>query len=453
MERTPLEIVNLFVEPPGDLLFFLLVVAFSQGSLFLAFGHRSRFPYEHATRRYVFAAASLVVIWFVMLGAAFLGQYANLNPHAYMPPLERLAYVTSLMLLAWAFLSADFIRWRNRSNIFIFGVSFVLFLFYVNTARQWLAASASGAAFNETSFASDWAGITAAASAAALLLVLLNLRHIVDAPLKALFFGLFVAGNAWDLYQLSEVGGAGHYLGGARLAYIAGLILLPLIIYRLAIALLENSLVEVVLAASQQGVAVLPRRDAQTPPDPATEIAAAPAAWNFAAAPDASDSSLLLYAITTMLEGDVDASIPDQVVGAIQASLRADLCLLLEVQNNGYADVIAGYDQVADRTLVGISLNLNQQPTMLDAARRGEGTILFPDYHDAELQDLFRRLAITLPGSVYVEPLTKDGELIAVALVCQPYQQTEFGPDDLASLREIGQVAAYLLARDKAGRC
>ena len=446
MLRTPLDILNLFVESPGDLLFFLLVIAFSQGSLFLAFGHRSRFPFEHSTRRYVFASSSLVVIWLVMLGGAFLGQYAELNPNLYMPPLERLAYIVSLLLLSWAFLSADFIRWRNRSNIFMFGLTFIIVLFFINSARGWLTAFSAGVTFNATSFAPIWTGITALVAAGALLLTVFNFRHIIDAPLKVLFFVLFFAGNAFDLTQLSQANVAGNYLGGARLAYMAGLALLPLIIYRLAIALLENSLVEVVLAASQQGSAVLPRiSEQEIHPDPASQLAAAPASWNFMAAPVATDSGVLVYAISKMLDRQNDSGTPEQIVSAVLATLEAEVCLLLNVQDNNYADVIAGYDQVADRSLSGISLNLTEQPTLLDASRRGEGTILFPDYHRTELEDLFRRLGIASPSSVYVQPLTVDGELIGVLLLSQPYKRTEFTPEDLDSLRQIAQVAGTLL--------
>ena len=85
----------------------------------------------------------------------------------------------------------------------------------------------------------------------AYLLAAVNVRHLIDAPLKVLFFLVFILGNGLDLVLLAEGEVAGSYLGGARLAYVAGLALFPVIIYRLAVALLENSLVEVVLAASQ----------------------------------------------------------------------------------------------------------------------------------------------------------------------------------------------------------
>ena len=124
-------------------------------------------------------------------------------------------------------------------------------------ARGWLAAFDEGLAFNATEHALVWSGITAALAGMGLLIAVLNYKQIVDAPLKVLFFMVFLVGNGWDLYQMTEGADAGNYLGATRLAYLAGLILLPLIIYRMAIALLEHSLVEVVLAASQQNSAVM----------------------------------------------------------------------------------------------------------------------------------------------------------------------------------------------------
>jgi len=443
-----LDILNAFVEFPGSLVFFLLVIALSQGSLFLAFGHRSRFPFEQATRRFVFATGGLVILWLIMLAVAFLSQLTDLEADAIMPPLERLVQAVTLLILAWAFLSADFLHWQNRSNLLVFATTFVSALLYVNSARGWLAEYGGDLAFNSTEHALLWSGLTAALAATGLLLAVLNYRHIVDAPLKVLFFVVILAGSGWDLYQMSEGAGAGNYLGATRLAYLAGLILLPLIIYRLAIALLENSLVEVVLAASQQSSAVMPSpAPVETPSSNAVEaLLAAPSSWNFSAAPVPSDRRHLLNAIGLMLESRDGARIPEQIVMATLETLQLEVCALLRVQENNYADVIAGYDQVADQSLAGFSLNLHEQPTLREAATRMEHTILFPEYHADELQDLFRRLNIASLCSVYGQPLAVEGELIAFMLVAMPYRQADLSPDELEWLRDISFIAGHLLA-------
>lgn len=440
--------LNVFVEFPGNLLFFLLVIALSQGSLFLAFGHRSRFPFEQATRRYVIAAAGLVILWLIMLGTSILSQFSNLQAEAFMPPMERLVYAITLLILAWAFLSADFHRWQNRSNLLVFGATFLLVLLYLNSARSWLSVYADGMAFNATDDAQLWSGLTAAIAGSCALLAILNMRHIVDAPLKVLFFFVFIIGNGWDLYHLSENAVAGNYLGAARLAYLAGLILLPLIIYRLAIALLEHSLVEVVLAASQpSSPLVQPPASAQAPAAADVDaLLAAPSSWNFSASPVPTDRRHLLNAIGIMLETSEGAGVPEQIVQAALETLQVEVCALLRVQENNYADVIAGHDRVAEQSLSGVSLNLNEQPTLLEAAGRREQTILFPEYHAEELQDLYRRLSIPAISGVYAQPLTVEDELLALMLVAMPYRQADLSPDELEALRDIGYIAANLLA-------
>lgn len=448
MSITTLDILNVFVEFPGNLVFFLLVIAVSQGSLFLAFGHRSRFPFEQATRRFVFATGGLVILWLIMLAVAFLSQLSELEADAIMPPLERLVQAVTILILAWAFLSADFLRWQNRSNLLVFAATFVLALLYVNSARGWLAVQGADLAFNATEHARLWSGVTAGLATVGLLLAVLNYRHIVDAPLKILFFVVLLIGNGWDLYEMSEGAGAGNYLGATRLAYLAGLVLLPLIIYRLAIALLENSLVEVVLAASQPSSALAQSSASAEAPtsNEANALLAASSSWNFSASQVASDRRLLLNAIGLMLETRDSARIPDQIVRATLDTLQLEVCALLRLHENNYADVIAGFDQVADQSLTGISLNLNEQPTLREAAARREQTILFPEYHEAELQDLLRRLNIASLCSLYGQPLTVDGELIALMLVALPYRQADLSPDELEWLRDISLMAGNLLA-------
>ena len=137
---------------------------------------------------------------------------------------------------------------------------------------------------------------------------------------------------------------------------------------------------------------------------------------------------------------------PEQIVRATLETLQLEVCVLLRLQENNYADVVAGYDQVADQSLSGISLNLNEQPTLREAATRREQTILFPEYHAGELQDLFRRLNIASLCSLYGQPLAVDGELIAVMLVAMPYRQADLSPDELECLRDIGIIAGHLLA-------
>ncbi len=371
-----------------------------------------------------------------MLGSAFLTQSADLDASVLMPPIERLAFAITLLILSWAFLSADFIGWRNRSNLFFLAGAFLLALLYLNSARDGLSAYNQGLAFNATDFAPIWSAVLTTIPVLGLLLALLNYRHMVDAPLKILFFLLFIAGNAWDLSQFSQAEVTGDYLGGARLAYAAGLVLLPLIIYRLAVALLENSLVEVMQAASQAPSDALPSQPASDVPLDEGD---------FAAMPLPTDKRQLLDAIGLMMEQREGSSIAEQIVTATLETLSVELCILLDLRGDNRANVIAGYDQVAEQSFEGFSIDLTEQATINDVARQGEPAALFPEDHSEELRDLFQRLNISSIGSVNVLPLLAQGELVSILLVSMPYRQADLAPEEMDLLRDIGVVAGNLL--------
>ena len=61
--QTPLDFLNLFVRPPGDLLYFLAIVALSQASVFMALGERWRRPENRDSGRYTIASLGIVIAW------------------------------------------------------------------------------------------------------------------------------------------------------------------------------------------------------------------------------------------------------------------------------------------------------------------------------------------------------------------------------------------------------
>ncbi|MXX52017.1 MAG: hypothetical protein F4Z39_13580 [Chloroflexi bacterium] len=435
LSREPIDLLNLFIVFPGDMLFFLLIIACSQGSLFLAFGHRSRYPHDFSTQRYVFATAALVLVWLVMLGAAVVALYAELDANLFLPPLERLAMAVTVLLLGWAFLSADFTFWRSRSNLFIFGCVFLLSLLFINTARAWLLEYEAGLSFNASQYAPLWTAAIGGLAAALLLLTVLNTRHIVDAPLKALLFLLLALGSGWELWQIAQGQVAGHYQGAARLAYAAGLVLLPVIIHRLAISLLEISLVEVVLAASQQADTVSAEASPGSPPGDGLTLASSQY-----------DSTRLLAAIAMLLESGDQATVPERLVHAAQKATDAELCLFLKLLDDATAEALAGWDRTTEKSLAAAVVDLLEQPTLLAAAKRRERVALLPDHHTVELQVLFQRIGVDGYGGMIAQPLVTGDALAGLLLLGSPYSQVGLDEADLALLADIAAVAGFVLA-------
>jgi len=438
LSQTPLNFLNLFVESPGDLLYFLVVIAISQASLFMALGHRSRFPYEQSTQRYVVATFGLVGVWVLLLAGALLSLLSSQDPALILPPLERLAYTITLLMLSWAFLSADSAQWNNRSNMLLvvsIGISVVL---YVITAIQWREVSDVIPVFNLSLFAPLWSFVPTIFALIGLLITVLNFRSIVDAPIKIVFFVLIIVGNGLNLIQFTQGQVLGNYLGSARLAYVTGLVMMPLIIYRIVVSYLENSVAEVALAASQPSPA--------TATKPATNDRASGATPATTSSPIETQSVQLLKAMGVMMDGGETSQIPEQIVRAAIDTLRVDMGVLLRIQDANYADIVIGFDKVMDRPVSGISLSLEDQPTLVNAIERRAQRALFVERNTEELDDLYRRMDIDQQGTVYIQPLTKQQELIGVLLIGMPYSQREFKSSETELLKGIGIIASNLLA-------
>ncbi len=443
MSQSALDFLNLFVESPGDLLYFLVVIAISQASLFMALGHRSRFPYERTTQRYVVATFALVGVWVLLLAGAMLPLLLSQNPNAILPPLERLAYTVTLLMLSWAFLSADRAEWGRRANLTLIASIVVSVFFYILTAIQWRSVIDIIPVFNLSIFAPLWSFLPAFIALISLILIIANFQIVVDAPIKTIFFTLIAFGNGFNLFQFMQGQVFGNYLGSARLVYVAALVMLPLIIYRLVVSYLENSVAEVALAASQPSKSI-----GNTPHlrDKSEPILAIPSSSPTLTASGETQSVQLLRAIGMMMDAKGTSEIPQKVIRAVLEILRVDIGILIKIQDANYADIIYGYDRVQDEPISGVSLSLEEQPTLVNALERHAQRALFLERNTDELDDFYRRIDIDQQGTVYIQPLTKDQELIAVLLIGFPYQQRELQSTESELLKGMGIIASNLLS-------
>ena len=439
MTQTPLDFLNLFVESPGDLLYFLVVIAISQAGLFMALGHRSRFPYEQTTQRYVVATFGLVSVWVLLLAGALLSLLSSQDPSVILPPLERLAYTITLLMLSWAFLSADRIQENNRSTIVLVIAIVISIVLYIMTAILWRDVSEIIPVFNLSQLAPMWSFIPTIIALFGLLITILQFREIVDAPIKIVLFIIIILGNGLDVIQFTQGQVFGNYLGSARLAYVSALVILPLVIYRIVVSYLENSVAEIALTASQpstplssdslsekQSTDSMPRTSSVTPVE--------------------TQSVQLLKALGMMMDAEDTSGIPEQIVNAAIDALRVDIGILLKIQDANYADIVVGYDRVKDTKITGISLNLGDQPTLVNSIGRRTQRALFLERNTEELDDLYRRLDIEQQGTVYIQPLTKQQELVGVLLLGMPYNQRELKSSEAELLKGIGIIASNLLS-------
>lgn len=431
MSQSPVDFLNLFVRPPGDLLFFLGVILVTQAGLFMALERRLRAPEDEGAGRYALAGLGITLVWALLMVGALFALVSAEDASVILPPLERAAQVVTILLLGWALLTADHADWGRLPNVLLLGLLALVIIGYMITGTQW-PGIADTADFNLTPFGVAWTLIPAAVSLLGLILTLAYFRLIADAPLKLIFFVVLLLGYVGTLVQISQGSILGDYAGLARLAFLAALGIMPAVIYRLVVGHLHA---EVVQADSQELVPqARPLIPAQSVP-----------AETLPVSPLERESVQLLKALGLILENASPAEIPQQVVGAALDILKADVGVLLTIQDANYADVFYAYDNVMKRPISAMALNLNDQPTLVNSIERRTQRPLFPDRNIEELQDLYTRLDIGQTGPAYFQPLSRDNDLIGILLVGLPYSARELSDAERERLKGIGIIASGLL--------
>lgn len=426
---------DIFIQTPGDFLYFLILIVLSCLSLYMSFSLKVNETLP-MIRRYIVGLSAMSVSWIFLLGGAVYARTTGQDPASILPPLERAIVAASLVLIAWVFLTADQNRWKRSSNQALLLMLALIIVGYVITASAWGGIAAT-ADFNFTVYSGAWLFITFAIAAVAIVLTVLLFRDVYDASIKLVFFLIVALTSALSLYQVTQVGLIGHYAGVLRLGIALALTILPVLVYRLV----TNQRIP----SQQTRLEPLFEIPMAVPPVevPASQVEVEIPPARVSAAE--MQSVQLLKALGMVLEATNPSQIPQQIVRTGIDILRAEVGALLRVQDANYADVVYAYDKVMKRQPASISLNLDNQPTLVNAIERHAQRALYIEHNQDELEDLFSRLDIEQVGPVYFQPLSHNREIVGVLMLALPYATREFRRDELELLTGFGILAASLL--------
>lgn len=432
----PYAFLDLLVRPPGNLIYFVLIMVISQASLFMALGERWRQPANSLAARYALATIALVSIWFVLMVGALIAIITEQSAVTILPPLERAATSLSILVLAWAFLTPEQLQRSRVINTMTLLLMVAIAAGYLLTGFDW-GGVARRIEFNSTTYAITWASIPLALSLLSIVVLIAYFRRIIDAPLKLMFFSLLAIGFGLTLYRLSQGFVAGHDAGPARLAFLCALPIAPALIYRMILSRMQHEIEQ----TPRQQSAFAHQNPVQTeqrplpPPPPVPSLS-----------PMQRDSIQLLRALGLIMEEATPGSIPERIVKSALESLKAEAGALFMLQDANYADILAGYDRVAEKTLSGLAINLDSQPTLVNSIERRLQRPLFPDRNIDELRDIYNRLDIEQIGPAYLQPLVSGKDLIGVLMVSLPYSKRELHDQERELLKGIGVIAGNLLS-------
>lgn len=441
MDSAP-EFLNLFVEPTGELIYFLAVIAISQASMLMALGQRLRGSTERAAGRYTILLSLVLLTWIAMGVGGLYCLITDTPAEAVLPPLERAVNAEVVLLTGAALLAADSHRrevpfWRAVAVL-----SAALLIAYGYTAVRWHDLAATND-YNQHALGFAWTF-----GPGLLILVLMSLlvtrySQSADIPLKLIFFAVLLIGYSYTLARMSSDQLTGHTSGALRLAFLTAMPVVTIVIYRLVLERLTAAIDEV----SEYAEAISRPQVPVVPPE-----AARPPVGGRLRGPDTAESMTLLKAIGMMLEKEDPEQIPRQIASAIASVLKADVAVLLTPDDGHWADVLAAYDHIQQRLIPGLALNLDEQPTVREALTERMQRVLLPDRNVDELVDLYTRLDISQLGPAYIQPLLRSGKVVGVAIVGLPYTNRELTSTEASLLEGLAPVAARLLTLSRAAQ-
>ncbi|HEX2622011.1 MAG TPA: hypothetical protein VHL11_17765, partial [Phototrophicaceae bacterium] len=448
-----MDFLNIFVRPPGDLLYFLTAAALSLACLTIVFGQRMRQLEDPGIKGYLFATSGIVAAMALLLVGALATLLFNLNAVLVLPPLERAANLLTILLLTWVFLAADHQQWgRLPAALLAVGMTLTN-IGYVISAAQW-ARLANTIDFNISQPGLIWTIVPLVVVVLGALLTLVMFRVVVDAPLKFVFFLILIVSYGGTLLQYRSGTLSGDYAGTVRLGLITAMAIGLLLIFRAMMTRLEaTARMSAILLHQTQPLPVVktgvsvsssPATSGENPLSAASSSSERPE--RTLPSPIERESVQLLRVLGLMLEDAEPESVPGQVVHVTLDVLRAEVGALLRLHDANYADITAIYDRSLKRSNSGISLNLDNQPTLVNAIERRTQRPLLLDRNPEELSDLYTRLEIPQQGPVYFQPLMHDQELIAVLMIALPYTQRELESQEEEILKGIALIAGGLLS-------
>ena len=427
--------LDLFVTAPGNLLYFVGLIFFSYAALLMAIEQSLRSPEERAARRYRAAMLGILLALLAMLVAGGVMRLYNLDAIAILPPLEMAVNALIILLVAWAFLSADSEQRRGWDGL-LWVLILVIGAGYAYTAVTWYSlAPTIDIGFNATYFALAWTFLPGLLALFVTALLFLRLRAIPNAPLKLVFFLILLAGYVYTLVQVLDQSLFGDYMGPLRGAFLLAMPLVAVVAYRLVVGR---------LTATPGQDAARSRATQPRPPDS-----------HSAGGMMERETILLLRALGEMLASTEPEHLPRHIVLATAEALKADVIALGLIKDGNWLDIVTVYDNIQQKPLQGMAVNLDEQPTLVNAIERKSQRSMHPAHNVEEMIDLYTRLDIgqaNPQGACYFQPLQENGRVIAVLVVAFPYTSRELRDNEVRLLEGLAPMASKLLSISRKAR-
>jgi signal transduction histidine kinase len=401
---------SLLADPPGNLIYHLVLVFSIAGALQAAFIHWriSAFP---QARRTVLGLTILMVPQVLLFVISGLGWQGILNLTVFLPPLDRAMTLISLILLIWLWVFPEPNRGIDAATILL---SLFVAIALALSLASWGEAP-SGTLYNTTIQDLLWQVASLVLIATGILLLFMRRPNGWGNGFAVLLLALL--GHAM---QVIFGRGGGNYPGIVRVAYMAVYPFLMTLPQRFPMPTQDRP------TTIKQDAPVDERRHYST--DPKTFHA------------------LLALAAETDPE-----KVSQAVTRGIAQTMLADLCFLIDLNDeNNQLVISSGYDLIREESLEGSSLNRSSTPMLTNALQRGKALRLPASSTSADIKGLGELLGLSNPGHMMTVPiLTPEKESLGAIMVLSPYSERAWRQEDQAFLGNISTALVPIMQRSQ----
>jgi len=425
MDTFYLQMTALLTNPPGNLIYHI-VLAFAITAALQGVLISRRAGQSEALARALFGLGLVLAAQVVLFLTSGLAWQGLANPHIFLPPLDRLVTLFSLLWIAWLW---GFPRPARLADALVGLSSLVLILMFFFTLNQW-GSQPPALTFNGSAFA--WAWEAAALGLLLVALLVLILRRPDGWGIGLGFMLLNLAGHAVQFLWPT----AGDFSGIVRLAQLCSFPLLPALAQRMLPA-------QAAPATAAKPVIHIPN------PGGESKIGAIRERRRYGADPRAVHAWLAVAAQTD------PAGLPAIFTHAVAQTMLADICFFLaDPGPSGNVVFRCGYDLIREEEIPGMIFERERIPALAAALQRARAYRLETGSMNADLKALGEQFGLASVGSLLLIPLATPQKNLGGFLLLSPYSNRNWTGDDqtffAATVEPMVQILQRTLASEAA---
>jgi signal transduction histidine kinase len=402
--------------PPGDLIYFIVLVFVVAGAFQSAFNHWRASEFPQARRAFVGLGILLggQVLMFMFSG---LGWQSIVDPKTILPPMDRAFIMFCIIWITWLYAYPE----PNRIADAIATVLSLFVLTALGISLLTWQPQVANLSYNQT--VDDFLWQVGSLSLALFCIAILFIRKPDGMWYGIILLTLGIFGHLGHLFT----GIDGNYSGIVRLAYMAAFPILLTLPQRFPIPTgITDSVPQKPTTLKADTTGRVERRRYST--DPKT-----------------------FHALLAVAAETNPTKMSQAITRAIAQTMLADLCFMIYLTDNNKQMVIAGgYDLIREDSLEGGSLNKSSIPMLANSIQRGKPLRLPASSTSADIRGLGDILGLSNPGHLLCIPiLTPEKESLGGILLLSPYSDRTWSAEDQAFLTNIAASLVPIIQRNQ----